>query len=1188
MKRPSMDLAEFLANAPSLFGEEASQDEEIDPNIARGKHEGAIRRFDFDGGDTLSCIRWDSQFHITSTDIIRALVHRFRDIQRPVVNMKKFEEGVFSDLRSLKPGVDARLELPRSEFLELLYKHHCVRTQKKQKVFYWCSVPHDMLFRDALERDLKREAMGIEPTTKIAEDADPASFVVIGGVELPLSVPPTLAAHMYPSASSHDISTARVRVSTALVTSSTAAARLRVPAAAHGHKPAENMSLTSQPALLSSKNIDAQDVECSDNAPMGGALGVSDRSTGTMKPTMGVVETPDMPKYTPHSSNHEKQIATSHQQFSAQQDQPISSSQFGALANTGSQPSLSEYISARSASSSTNTSKSLEPVLINDSWTNANFRDLHKKASELYADYNEYHPTPTPHHSPKEGAACRQDLLELLSSDPNAFITQDNVGDFSSLLDQILGSSGQIKESTTSQDGNLFAGPPFSLGNARAFLPQTALSITSQSANTEPTLVVGRSASASSMDVDMGPSTNGTCANPAVAMVLDSASPSMASSSYMTPNQTPDVSGALPHGFGSVGAMSLNEINSILASVDASRAAPVSIPTDTGSRFTEQSLGSLFPMFDNSADGPQSAATQLPTQTPFVAVGANDTRVDVDEPKSMGILKQLWLSQRPGVAPTPRSTRFSRFHPYLKSIARIAHRGSSSSMNRVPSTADPNVAAAAVNAMAPRCGYNAPDVAAGPPNSGAGLEQQGSSTAALFSMSAQSSQTSCLPLPGGAEAAPETQSFEALNHAKSDIEDPTKLQGRTKSKHEDGEDLRRYSCTFAGCTKQFKRHEHLKRHFRTHTGERPYKCPAPGCGKVFARMDNLSQHIRTHVNRKTANRRSGHKTVDNAIQSQVQSLTSDWFSDANTGGEHAAVAATQGDAGIYMDASDELALKGNLSNYSEDGPGDVTGASSYASASGFAAMGAADSATFSMSPWTGTTRVAMPDELALLNREWLDSNIGNQQMQAIQQQQQQQQSMQSPLIENNAVTMLRKISRNNRTRVPSGVLQSTNDPRPRDEQAFAPYNPTTVSTFDKHVSNGADLNIGDNNVSGSQGSNGSASTDFMRSLSIEANTSLINPVWLASFLAQGQQPALGTLGSEGRSFVQDPISSRPPSLKRHLDDEDIMMADGSGDDTQRLQRLSDGEHQGAPVTGGMSTNKFVRSDMTTKSHITSV
>ena len=104
-------------------------------------------------------------FHISGTDIVRCLSFRFQAFGRPVKNTKKFEEGIFSDLRNLKAGTDASLEEPKSPFLDFMYKNNCIRTQKKQKVFYWYSVPHDRLFLDALERDLKREKMGQEATT---------------------------------------------------------------------------------------------------------------------------------------------------------------------------------------------------------------------------------------------------------------------------------------------------------------------------------------------------------------------------------------------------------------------------------------------------------------------------------------------------------------------------------------------------------------------------------------------------------------------------------------------------------------------------------------------------------------------------------------------------------------------------------------------------------------------------------------------------------------------------------------------------------------------------------------------------------------------------------------------------------------------------------------------------------------
>ena len=71
-----------------------------------------------------------------------------------------------------------------------------------------------------------------------------------------------------------------------------------------------------------------------------------------------------------------------------------------------------------------------------------------------------------------------------------------------------------------------------------------------------------------------------------------------------------------------------------------------------------------------------------------------------------------------------------------------------------------------------------------------------------------------------------------------------------------------FVCPLFSCGRMFKRMEHLKRHLRTHTLERPYQCNR--CKKRFSRSDNLAQHLRTHA-------RGGDGTDGGAEEADVES-----------------------------------------------------------------------------------------------------------------------------------------------------------------------------------------------------------------------------------------------------------------------------------------------------------------------------
>ncbi|CAI6334989.1 unnamed protein product [Periconia digitata] len=75
-------------------------------------------------------------------------------------------------------------------------------------------------------------------------------------------------------------------------------------------------------------------------------------------------------------------------------------------------------------------------------------------------------------------------------------------------------------------------------------------------------------------------------------------------------------------------------------------------------------------------------------------------------------------------------------------------------------------------------------------------------------------------------------------------DESTNGDAKQSSKKKKGQ---RFFCTdFPPCALSFTRSEHLARHIRKHTGERPFQCH---CARRFSRLDNLRQHAQTvHVN----------------------------------------------------------------------------------------------------------------------------------------------------------------------------------------------------------------------------------------------------------------------------------------------------------------------------------------------------
>ncbi|KAL4866353.1 hypothetical protein BDV12DRAFT_173097 [Aspergillus spectabilis] len=78
------------------------------------------------------------------------------------------------------------------------------------------------------------------------------------------------------------------------------------------------------------------------------------------------------------------------------------------------------------------------------------------------------------------------------------------------------------------------------------------------------------------------------------------------------------------------------------------------------------------------------------------------------------------------------------------------------------------------------------------------------------------------------QEAESTATNDGANHAR-EVEDSSSATGQTK-------------CSI--CQSTFRRPEHLKRHFRSHTKEKPFECTQ--CGRHFSRTDTLHRHELSH------------------------------------------------------------------------------------------------------------------------------------------------------------------------------------------------------------------------------------------------------------------------------------------------------------------------------------------------------
>jgi uncharacterized Zn-finger protein len=100
---------------------------------------------------------------------------------------------------------------------------------------------------------------------------------------------------------------------------------------------------------------------------------------------------------------------------------------------------------------------------------------------------------------------------------------------------------------------------------------------------------------------------------------------------------------------------------------------------------------------------------------------------------------------------------------------------------------------------------------------------------------------------------------------------------RPKRKRKETEKEKLFECK--ACNRTFARLEHLSRHERTHTGEKPFICPFPDCKKRFGRTDEVTRHLPVHyrVKERKNKKSSGDESLERNLKCPVCPKTLDNF-----------------------------------------------------------------------------------------------------------------------------------------------------------------------------------------------------------------------------------------------------------------------------------------------------------------------